>query len=103
MEICNHGMDCYLPNDYDASICFRCTNERHANSAAIIDYDAYSCTDDGICYASLASKSTRQVVIEIKKRLEIILAFLVVNLLYFFSFQHFVPVKIRKDVFFQHP
>jgi hypothetical protein len=43
------------------------------------------------------------VVIEIKKRLEIILAFLVVNLLYFFSFQHFVPVKIRKDVFFQHP
>lgn len=103
MEICNHGMDCYLPNDYDASICFRCTNERHANSASIIDYDAYSCTDDGICYVAVASKSTRQVVIEIKKRLEIILAFLVVNLLYFFSFQHFVPVKIRKDVFFQHP
>lgn len=103
MEICNHGMDCYLPNDYITSICFRCTNERHANSAAIIDYDTDSCTNDGIYYVAVASKSTRQVVIEIKKRLEIILAFLVVNLLYFFSFQHFVPVKIRKDVFFQHP
>jgi hypothetical protein len=39
-----------------------------------------------MCNASLASKVTRQVVIEIKERLEIILAFLVVNLLYFFSF-----------------
>jgi hypothetical protein len=65
MEICNHGMDCYLPNDYITSIYFRCAIKRHANSAAIIDYDADSCTDDGICYASVASKVTRQLVIEI--------------------------------------
>lgn len=59
MEICNHGMDCYLPNDYNTSICFRCTIKRYANSTAIIDYDADSCTDDGICYVAVASKSTR--------------------------------------------
>ena len=67
MEICSYGMDCNLPNDYNTSICVRCTNERHANSASIIDYDADSCTADGFWNASLASKVTRQMVIEIKK------------------------------------
>ncbi len=67
MEICNHGMDCYLPNDYITSIRFRCAIKRYANSTSILDHDIDSCTDDGICYASLASKVTRQLVIEIKK------------------------------------
>lgn len=80
MEICNHGMDCDLPNDYITSICFRFTIKRHANSASIIDHDTDSCTDDGICDVAFAEKSTRQMVIEIKKRLEINLAFFVVNL-----------------------
>lgn len=66
MEICNHGMDCYLPNDYLTSIRFRCPIKRYANSTSIIDYDIDSCANDGIRHVAVAEKSTRQMVIEIK-------------------------------------
>lgn len=67
MEICNHGMDCYLPNDYLTSIRFRCAIKRYANSTSIINHDTDSCTDDGIRHVAIAEKSVRKMVIEIKK------------------------------------
>ena len=65
MEICSHGLDCNLPNDYSSSIRFRFNTQGYTNSTSVIDHDTYSCTDDGICHVAFVEKSARKMVVEI--------------------------------------